>query len=80
MYQNLRLEMMKRNVTVTDIAKELGKRRATIGDKINGKYRIYIDEAFAIKKKFFPESTIEYLFEDSEDIKETSGEVSYYET
>lgn len=66
MYSNLRIEMIKKNITVTDIAKTLNKRRSTVGDKINGKYRMHVDEAFAIKDAFFPESSIDYLFDASD--------------
>jgi predicted transcriptional regulator len=75
-YSNLRVEMFKKNVTVTDIAKTLKKRRSTIGDKINGKYRMHVDEAFAIKDAFFPESTVDYLFDSSEQEKTNGHEVS----
>lgn len=79
MYSNLRLEMIKKGVTVTNISKVLGKRRSTIGDKINGKYRIYLDEAKVIQKEFFPNYSIEYLFGDSEKVEEGSLEVIHDE-
>lgn len=75
MYSNLRVEMIKKNVTVSDIAKTLKKRRSTVGDKINGKYRMHVDEAFAIKDAFFPESSIDYLFDSSEQAKGDGREV-----
>lgn len=62
--------MFKKTVTVTDIAKTLNKRRSTVGDKINGKYRMYVDEAFAIRDAFFPECSIDYLF----DVAEQAGD------
>jgi plasmid maintenance system antidote protein VapI len=75
-YSNLRVEMIEKNVTVTDIAKTLNKRRSTVGDKINGKYRIYVDEAFAIRDAFFPGSSIDYLFEASEQLGDKDLEVN----
>lgn len=80
MYSNLRVEMYKKNVTVTDIAKALKKRRSTVGDKINGKYRMNVDEAFAIKAAFFPESSIDYLFESSDQEAYTGQEVKQDES
>ncbi|WP_339246783.1 helix-turn-helix transcriptional regulator [Paenibacillus sp. FSL R10-2796] len=75
MYSNLRVEMLKKNITVSDIAKTLQKRRSTVGDKINGRYRMHVDEAFAIKDAFFPESSIDYLFDSSDQTEDERGEV-----
>ena len=63
MYRNLRAEMARNDVTIKDIAESLGVRHATICDKLNGKYRFYYDEAYAIKTRFFPDCELEYLFE-----------------
>jgi len=67
--------MLKKNITVSDIAKTLQKRRSTVGDKINGRYRMHVDEAFAIKDAFFPESSIDYLFDSSDQTEDERGEV-----
>lgn len=61
-YANLRSEMEKRGVTISDISRGLNMRRATISDKIHGKFRFYYDEVQMIKKEFFPDCEIEYLF------------------
>lgn len=66
MYRNLEAEMARNKVTKKDIAKLLGVRYATVLDKMNGKYRFYYDEALAIKKAFFPNLNIEYLFDSEE--------------
>ncbi|MGG3737573.1 helix-turn-helix transcriptional regulator [Aeribacillus pallidus] len=63
MYRNLKAEMARNDLTMGDIAKALNVRRATISDKMNGKYRFYYDECLIIKKTFFPDLPIEYLFE-----------------
>lgn len=63
MYMNLRAEMVRSNIDMLDIAKHLSVRYATVCDKMNGKYRFYYDEALEIKKKFFPDYSLEYLFE-----------------
>lgn len=65
MYSRLAEAMKKKNVTTTQIANLLGCRIATVSDKINGVVEcgFYFDEAVKIKKVFFPEYDIEYLFE-----------------
>lgn len=63
LYMNLRAEMARRNITISDIAKVLDVRYATVCDKINGHYRFYFDECYRIKTHFFPSCTLEYLFE-----------------
>jgi len=63
MYKNLSNAMKQKNITATQIAELLEVRLATVSDKINGKSRFYFDEAMKIKKVFFPEFVIEYLFE-----------------
>lgn len=61
-YTNLRSEMDKRGVTVTEISRGLGMRRATVSDKINGKFKFYYDEVKEIRERYFPDCEIEYLF------------------
>lgn len=63
MYRNLEAEMARNNVSRKDIANSLNVRYATIIDKLKGKYPIKLDEAIKIKNEFFPNFTVEYLFE-----------------
>ena len=63
MYRNLLAEMARKNITKKEIANFLDLRVATICDKIKGKYSFKLDEAFKIKKEFFPQLSVEYLFE-----------------
>jgi plasmid maintenance system antidote protein VapI len=67
MYCNLKAEMARHGIKVKDIAELLNVRRATVSEKINGKYRFYCDEALKIKKAFFPNYSVEYLFESNHD-------------
>lgn len=62
MYPNLEAEMAREKVTRKDIAELLSVRHATIIDKLNGKYRLYLNEAKEIQAVYFPHLTIEYLF------------------
>ncbi|GIO07980.1 XRE family transcriptional regulator [Brevibacillus reuszeri] len=61
-YKNLRAEMARSGVTITQLAGLLGVRFATVSDKMNGRSRFFCDEAIRIKREFFPSLTIEYLF------------------
>lgn len=63
LYRNLRAEMARNNITIGDLAELLGVRYATVSDKINGKSRFYYDEAYKIKRCFFPGRDLEYLFD-----------------
>lgn len=66
MYRNLEAEMARHGVKRKDLAELLGVRYATIIDRLNGKYRFYYDEAYKIKKEYFPDLEIEYLFSNEE--------------
>lgn len=68
MYTNLSKEMVTAHITQAQIAEMLGVRAATVSDKINGKYKFYLDEALKIKKVFFPRFEIEYLFDEETDL------------
>ncbi|UUZ80679.1 helix-turn-helix domain-containing protein [Paenibacillus sp. P26] len=63
-YRNLRAEMARNGVTITQIAKLLGVRFATVSDKLNGRSRFFCDEAILIKRHFFQDCLLEYLFDD----------------
>lgn len=74
MYKNLRAEMARESITMVDISEFLNVRYATVNDKVNGKYRFYYDEALMIKKHFFPNCNLEYLFEKEEEEVESEDE------
>ncbi|MGR6911791.1 hypothetical protein RCJ96_22935 [Bacillus sp. BSL6] len=63
MYPNLRAEMAREGIVISDLATHLDLRYATVSDKINGKFRFYYNEALEIKNNFFPKHSLEYLFE-----------------
>ena len=50
MYPNLNAEMARADITKTDLAKAIGKSRATLSMKLSGKCAIEIREAFAMKE------------------------------
>lgn len=68
MYKNLEAEMARKGIKRKDISKLLNVRYATVVQKLNGRYRFNLDEAFMIKEQCFPELSLEYLF-DSDDKK-----------
>ena len=61
-YLNLIGEMAKRKVKNESIAQELGIRRNSVYNKLNGESSFSVDEAIRIRDTFFPEYDIEYLF------------------
>lgn len=67
MLRNLKAEMVRNDIKPADIAKFLDVRYATVIDKLNGRYGFSFKEAQKIKRHFFPELDLEYLFESEDD-------------
>ncbi len=63
MYPNLHAEMSKAGIEQKDIAKCIQQKVKAVSLKINGKQDWNLDEAKKIKKTFFNELTLDYLFE-----------------
>jgi len=63
MLANLAAEMTRNKITRYDIAKLLGNTYNTVSLKINGHYEFTVTEAQKIQKTYFPDLTMEYLFE-----------------
>jgi len=65
MYKNLLKAMKEKKITFTQMAELLRCQLNTVSDKADGtvKSGFSIDEALLIKKVFFPEYDIIYLFE-----------------
>ena len=61
MYPNLRAEMARQKITLTQLADILGVRVATISAKINGKSKFNFDECFEVKKALKTDLTLEKL-------------------
>lgn len=68
MYRNLRAEMAREGIDYEDIAKALGVSQSTVSRKMNGQGKFFYDETLAIRNKFFPDCTLEYLFEKNEQL------------
>ena len=63
MYLNFYKEMKVRSLNQLEIADKIGITRESLNNKINGKTDFKSTEMFAIKEHFFPDLTLEYLFE-----------------
>lgn len=66
MLYNLDKARRDKDVSLVDMADLLKIRTATVSDKINGKYDFKFGEALKIKREFFPEYELEYLFDETE--------------
>ena len=64
MFKNLKAEMARINLTIMDLSKdeELGVSYETLRNKFLGKTEWNKREMWLIKKKYFKDKTIEYLF------------------
>lgn len=65
MFENLKAEMSRKNITIMDLSrdKELNLSYETLRNKFSGKTEWNKREMWIIKKNFFPDKSIEYLFE-----------------
>lgn len=65
MFENLKAEMARKNLTIKDLSKDkdLGLSYETLRNKFLSKTEWSRDEMWTIRAKYFPEKSIEYLFE-----------------
>ncbi|KOF57934.1 hypothetical protein AGR56_08980 [Clostridium sp. DMHC 10] len=54
--------MARNEITIKELADKIGVNRDTMSGKLSGKRPLYLDEAFAINRTFFPNKDIRYLF------------------
>jgi DNA-binding XRE family transcriptional regulator len=66
LYRNLEAEMVRNGITRKDVSDLLNVRYATVVQKLNGKYKFNLEEAFVIKDNYFPGLSLEYLFQADE--------------
>lgn len=64
MYENVRVEMARKDLTILDIARSIGMKRETLSRKLSGNSPISLGEAFDIQQKCFPEMDIQTLFKE----------------
>lgn len=70
MFRNLEAEFSRIGKNKKDISTETGIEYKTFLNKLNGKTLFNKKEMFLIKKKYFPNLTIDYLFEEDSDVNE----------
>lgn len=66
-YPNLRAEMGRKGLGITDIASELNFNRDTLSRKLSKKSPISLSEAFEIQMAMFPDCDLRYLFASQEE-------------
>ena len=63
-YPNLNAEMARHAIKVKDVADLLGMELNSAYQLLNGKRKMTVGRAYAIKKAFFPDLSIDYLFQE----------------
>lgn len=65
MFENLKAEMARKGLSIMDFSKdkELDLSYTSLRNKFNGSTEWVKKEMWIIKKKYFPDKSIEYLFE-----------------
>lgn len=61
-YENLRVELARRNYTIQNVADVLGIDRTTAGSKLSGKREFSLKEAFRLSEDLLDGAPLEYLF------------------
>ena len=65
LYPNLRAEMARKGITIQQMAndKDIGLSSNTLNMKLRGKVRWFEGDMKRIRNKYFPDLTLDYLFE-----------------
>lgn len=63
-FENLRVEMARKQLSIQDMASCMGITRDTLSGKLSRKRPIHLDEALCIARKFFPDYDVYYLFKE----------------
>lgn len=69
MFPNLRAEMARYGIRAIDLSPVLKVTSDSVSNKLNGKSEFTRSEIFKIKKTFFPNLTLEYLFTTKEEFE-----------
>lgn len=64
MYRNLKAEMARKDMSITDLAKELGFTSANLSKKLSGKVVLTFGDAKRIKSILGVDMPLEELFEE----------------
>ena len=63
MYSNLRAEVVRKGLKISDLAKEIGLNNTGMSQRMNGKTKFTFDEAKQIKDALGVDMALEELFE-----------------
>lgn len=63
-FSTLRAEMARNEITIKQLASAIGVTRDTMSRKLSGSAPIYLNEAFLINKRFFPNLSLWDLFQE----------------
>lgn len=74
MLKNLIAEMARKGILYKDLAEILGRDEKSISNKISCKTEFTRKEMVQIRNKLFPECSLDYLFEQTEDRRENNVE------
>lgn len=66
MLRNLEAEIARKKLSREEVASGIGISTRSLYDKLNGKSKFNLEEAFALQKKFFPDTDLDYLFEQTD--------------
>lgn len=74
-FKNLKAEMTRIGVRQGEVAAVFGMTQGNLNKKINESVPMTIQEAIEIKARFFPDLTLDYLFEsDASETSDGAGE------
>lgn len=62
MFPNLKAEMARENVTISDLARTIHRTDRSVRNKMSGRQDLRWSEINAIRDQFFHGQSIEYLF------------------
>lgn len=65
-YPNLRAEMARKGIGISELMVATGKSRPGISNNLNGKGKFSIDESIAIRDSLFSGMALDYLFSQEE--------------
>ena len=68
MYRILRIEMYKRDITISALAKELDIAEKTLRNKINGVTEFTWSEVLSIRKLVSPDMSLDELFQKEDSV------------
>ena len=75
-YPNLRAEMARENIAITDLMRVTGKSRSGVSKNLNGKGCFSVDESLAIRDDLFPDLSIDYLFSNESALEKQETRIS----